>query len=376
MLGADLNLGTDAADRSCDGRARDGRQHRDRRAAVSAHRQAGAPQVVRDRPRRCRCDLPRRSGLGSQSSRSRYQRRIGWLTPVREQELAICGNELLGVEDRKSASTHQFGSVGAEDGRECIEAIDKIVVELHQYLTSCHDHMLSHMVTLPVLDDWSAKRGTRPAATVMCRARCRAGRGRRTRSPTGCRAAFAARQRSGKQRVTDDAEEEVGATGIVEVHVPPCGHVLVQVDGWAAVSVDTAQNMKSPGRSRPSGRCRSRRVQRPRCDAGGELTGARLGRPGGVVADHDEVLTCSGHRHVEQVRWSSDPAAGTRAGGVGAEQQHDGVGLADLGTCAPFRCAPRPRSPDVGTPGARPEGLVEARRDPACTFDDRGGRGR
>ncbi len=69
------------------------------------------------------------------------------MAPVGQLELPILGCEILGFEDCLGASSHEFGPVCAEIGGEGVEAFDEVVVELHQYFTSSHDHMVLHMVS-------------------------------------------------------------------------------------------------------------------------------------------------------------------------------------------------------------------------------------
>lgn len=61
-------------------------------------------------------------------------------------ELAIGCCEALRVQNRLCAATYQFGSIGTETSGERVELFYKVVVELNEYFTSSHDHMLSHMV--------------------------------------------------------------------------------------------------------------------------------------------------------------------------------------------------------------------------------------
>ncbi len=72
--------------------------------------------------------------------------RIGWLTSVGRAELTIGRSVLFSVKDCLRTSTHQLGSIGAELGGQRVELLHEIVVELYEYFTSGHDHMLSHMV--------------------------------------------------------------------------------------------------------------------------------------------------------------------------------------------------------------------------------------
>jgi hypothetical protein len=52
----------------------------------------------------------------------------------------------FGIQDGLRAASHQLGSVGAEISGQRIELFYEVVVELYEYFTSSHDHMLSHMV--------------------------------------------------------------------------------------------------------------------------------------------------------------------------------------------------------------------------------------
>lgn len=46
-----------------------------------------------------------------------------------------------------SASPHELRPVRAEVIGEGVEPLDKFIVELYQYFTPRHDHMVLHMVT-------------------------------------------------------------------------------------------------------------------------------------------------------------------------------------------------------------------------------------
>ena len=52
----------------------------------------------------------------------------------------------LGIQDCLCTTPQQLGSVGTESSGQRIELFDEVVIELHEYFTSGHEHMLSHMV--------------------------------------------------------------------------------------------------------------------------------------------------------------------------------------------------------------------------------------
>ena len=81
--------------------------------------------MVRDRPNRCRCELPRRRGLGGESSCGLHERRVGGLAQVCSAELSIGSGGSFGFKDRLSATAHQFGSIGSEVSSKRIELCDK-----------------------------------------------------------------------------------------------------------------------------------------------------------------------------------------------------------------------------------------------------------
>lgn len=85
------------------------------------------------------------------------------MAPVAELELAILGYKVFGFEDCLGTATYEFGPVRAEVGRQRIEAFDKVVVELNQYFTSSHDHMVAHMVTVENTSTARPDRRARPA---------------------------------------------------------------------------------------------------------------------------------------------------------------------------------------------------------------------
>ena len=64
---------------------------------------------------------------------------------IRRSEFSICCCQPFGVQHRLGAASHELRSIGAEIGGQRIELFDQIVVELYEYLTSSHDHMVSHM---------------------------------------------------------------------------------------------------------------------------------------------------------------------------------------------------------------------------------------
>lgn len=100
------------------------------------------------------------------------------MAAVSQLELSILGCEILGFEDCLGASSHEFGPVCPEIGGESVEAFDEVVVELHQYFTSSHDHMVLHMVSARNAQDPATSRvrgiGTRrepPAPRTSARIR-------------------------------------------------------------------------------------------------------------------------------------------------------------------------------------------------------------
>lgn len=67
------------------------------------------------------------------------------MSAIRRSQLVVGCLEALGVQHRLRAAAHQFGAIGAEFGGQLVELFDEVVVELHEYLTSGHHHMVSHM---------------------------------------------------------------------------------------------------------------------------------------------------------------------------------------------------------------------------------------
>ena len=51
------------------------------------------------------------------------------------------------IDNRLGPTPQQFGTARNQCLGKTVETFHKIVVELHQDLTSCHDHMLTHMLT-------------------------------------------------------------------------------------------------------------------------------------------------------------------------------------------------------------------------------------
>jgi len=74
------------------------------------------------------------------------QCRIRGPAPIRRGQRLIGGDEILGCDNGLRSSPKKVGTAGATGFRNSVQSLDEIVVELYEYFTTCHDHMLLHMV--------------------------------------------------------------------------------------------------------------------------------------------------------------------------------------------------------------------------------------
>ena len=67
------------------------------------------------------------------------------LPSVGSNEVAVGDSGVLCVDHGPRASPEQVGTTRSKRLGESVEVVDKIVVELHKYFASGHDHMVEHM---------------------------------------------------------------------------------------------------------------------------------------------------------------------------------------------------------------------------------------
>ena len=58
----------------------------------------------------------------------------------------ISYGDLVGLQDRECALTKQFGSAHAATLGNAVQPLNKFIVQLNEDLSTCHAHMLTHML--------------------------------------------------------------------------------------------------------------------------------------------------------------------------------------------------------------------------------------
>jgi hypothetical protein len=98
-------------------------------------------------PRKCRLSLPPRSSLSGETSSSFDQFGILRDPSVRDLKREIRLPKVFCLQHRKSSAPKQLRAVRPAAGRQAIKPLHEVVVELNQHLSSCHNRMLTHMVS-------------------------------------------------------------------------------------------------------------------------------------------------------------------------------------------------------------------------------------
>ena len=73
------------------------------------------------------------------------QRGIRGLAPIGRHQSAVGCGEVFGFDHRTGAAPEQFRAVGSVVFSDLVQLFDQIVFQLNQYLSTGHDHMLTHM---------------------------------------------------------------------------------------------------------------------------------------------------------------------------------------------------------------------------------------
>jgi hypothetical protein len=58
----------------------------------------------------------------------------------------ISYGDLVGLQDSECALTEQFGSAHAATPGDAVQPLNKFIVQLNEDLSTCHHHMLTHML--------------------------------------------------------------------------------------------------------------------------------------------------------------------------------------------------------------------------------------
>lgn len=91
--------------------------------------------------------LPLRRRLGGEAPSRRDKRRILRNATVRVLKYPVRVELLRRFQHRRSPATKQFGAAGPLRMRKSVQPIDELVIELHEYLSPAHGHMVRHMAT-------------------------------------------------------------------------------------------------------------------------------------------------------------------------------------------------------------------------------------
>ena len=97
------------------------------------------------RPRTHRLALPLRGGPGGQPCCRLDERRVLGNPSIGIYQFPVCLGELGGLKHGRGAATEKFGSIGAFLRGDLVEPCHQVVIELDQYLSSRHVHMVRHM---------------------------------------------------------------------------------------------------------------------------------------------------------------------------------------------------------------------------------------
>lgn len=73
------------------------------------------------------------------------ERWVLWNSAIGIPQLPVCLNEFGGLKHGRGAATEKFGSIGAFLRGDLVEPCHQVVIELDQYLSSRHVHMVRHM---------------------------------------------------------------------------------------------------------------------------------------------------------------------------------------------------------------------------------------